>query len=70
MKHTFIYIIAGTLILRTLLSPLVLKSQKASAKMSKHMPEIVKMQKKMSDARQSGNNLEGKLFLLFTYECI
>ncbi|CAG7834949.1 unnamed protein product [Allacma fusca] len=52
-------IAAGTVILRMLLFPLVIKSQRMSAKMHNVMPQMQVIQQKMTDARTSGNQLMG-----------
>lgn len=52
-------ILTGTIIVRLLLFPLVVKSQKNAAKMQNNMPELQMLQAKMSEARQTGNSLLG-----------
>lgn len=38
-------------------------AQRNAAKMSNNLPQIQTLQMKMTEARQTGNQLEGKLFL-------
>jgi hypothetical protein len=38
-------------------------SQRNAAKMSNNLPQLQTLQLKMTEARQTGNQLEGKLFL-------
>ncbi|XP_014481852.1 PREDICTED: mitochondrial inner membrane protein OXA1L [Dinoponera quadriceps] len=51
-------IVIGTVVLRTLIFPLVIMSQKNMAKFSNHMPVIQELQKKMTEARQLGDHFE------------
>jgi YidC/Oxa1 family membrane protein insertase len=46
-----------------LLVPLVVKAQQNAAKMNNNLPQMQVLQMKMSEARQSGNQLEGTQFL-------
>jgi YidC/Oxa1 family membrane protein insertase len=39
--------------------PLVVKAQQNAAKMNNNLPQMQVLQMKMSEARQSGNQLEG-----------
>ncbi|EDW79887.1 uncharacterized protein Dwil_GK18022 [Drosophila willistoni] len=48
----------GTLVVRTLIFPLVIVAQRNSAKMSNNMPQMQLLQLKMTEARQSGNAIE------------
>ncbi|XP_023177132.2 mitochondrial inner membrane protein OXA1L isoform X2 [Drosophila hydei] len=48
----------GTLVVRTLIFPLVILAQRNSAKMSNNMPQMQVLQLKMTEARQSGNAIE------------
>lgn len=48
----------GVLTIRTLIFPLVIKSQRNSAKMANHMPQLTILQEKMAQARRSGNSME------------
>ncbi|XP_078046800.1 OXA1L mitochondrial inner membrane protein isoform X2 [Augochlora pura] len=51
-------IAVGTLCVRILLFPLVIKIQRNSANMNKYAPEMQKLQQKMSEARRKGNEIE------------
>ena len=42
--------------------PLVIKAQRNAARMTNNMPQMVLIQERMTQARQSGNQIEGKLF--------
>lgn len=42
--------------------PLVVKAQQNAAKMNNNLPQMQVLQMKMSEARQSGNQLEGTNF--------
>lgn len=48
-------IVIGTVTIRTLLFPLVVKSQRHNAKVANNSPQMQVLQKKMTEARQSGN---------------
>ncbi|XP_055687599.1 mitochondrial inner membrane protein OXA1L [Lutzomyia longipalpis] len=48
----------GTVVVRTLIFPLVLVAQRNAAKMNNHLPQLQVLQMKMSEARQSGNQIE------------
>lgn len=48
----------GTLVVRTIIFPLVIMAQRNAAKMNNHMPQMQLLQLKMSEARQSGNAIE------------
>ena len=48
-------IVTGTIIIRLLMFPLVLKAQRNAAKMANVMPEMAMLQSKMTEARQSGD---------------
>lgn len=52
-------IVAGTVCVRLLIFPLVIIAQRNAANMSNNMPEMQKIQLKMSAARQYGNEVEG-----------
>lgn len=52
-------ILTGTIIVRLLVFPLVVKSQRNAAKMQNNMPELQVLQMKMTEARQTGNALLG-----------
>ncbi|XP_012225133.1 mitochondrial inner membrane protein OXA1L [Linepithema humile] len=51
-------IVVGTVCARTIIFPLVIMSQKNAIKFSNHMPVIQELQRKMTDARYSGDPLE------------
>ncbi|CAH1390705.1 unnamed protein product [Nezara viridula] len=51
-------IIIGTVVVRTLLFPLVIISQRNAAIMSNHLPEMQAIQLKMTEARQRGDRLD------------
>jgi YidC/Oxa1 family membrane protein insertase len=40
--------------------PLVIKAQKNSAKLNNNMPTMTRLQERFTEARQSGNPLEGR----------
>lgn len=48
----------GTLVVRTIIFPLVIVAQRNSAKMNNNMPQMQLLQLKMTEARQSGNAIE------------
>lgn len=51
-------VMIGTVFVRTVIFPLVIVSQRNSAKMSNNMPQIQHLQAKMTEARQSGNSID------------
>lgn len=51
-------ILIGTVVVRVAMFPLVIMSQRNTAKMNNNLPEIQLLQMKMSQARQTGNQLE------------
>lgn len=51
-------IIIGTVFVRSVMFPLVIMSQRNSAKMNNNLPQIQGLQMKLTEARQSGNALE------------
>ncbi|XP_032669456.1 mitochondrial inner membrane protein OXA1L isoform X2 [Odontomachus brunneus] len=51
-------IVIGTVILRCLIFPLVIYSQKNMAKFTNHLPKIQELQAQMTEARQSGDHYE------------
>lgn len=51
-------IMCGTIVVRTLLFPLVILAQRNAAKMGNNMPQMQVLQLKMSEARSTGNHLE------------
>uniref|UniRef100_A0A182QBU0 Membrane insertase YidC/Oxa/ALB C-terminal domain-containing protein n=1 Tax=Anopheles farauti TaxID=69004 RepID=A0A182QBU0_9DIPT len=62
----------GTVVVRTLLFPLVIASQRNAAKMNNHMPQLQVLQMKMTEARQAGNAIDsaryGQEMVLFMKE--
>lgn len=48
----------GTVVVRTLIFPLVIMAQRNAAKMNNHMPQMQILQMKMTEARQSGNAID------------
>jgi membrane protein insertase Oxa1/YidC/SpoIIIJ len=53
----------GTVVVRILIFPLVIVAQRNAANMSINLPQLQTLQLKMTEARQSGNQLEGNLCL-------
>lgn len=51
-------IVIGTICVRVLIFPLVIKAQKNAINFSNHMPVITQLQMKMTDARQCGDHIE------------
>jgi hypothetical protein len=51
---------------RILIFPLVIMAQRNGAKMANNLPQLQALQLKMTDARQTGNQLEGKLFYVIS----
>ncbi|KDR14241.1 mitochondrial inner membrane protein OXA1L [Zootermopsis nevadensis] len=54
----WISIVIGTAVVRILIFPIVIMSQRNSAKMSNNLPQLQVLQLKMTEARQTGNQLE------------
>ncbi|XP_053983602.1 mitochondrial inner membrane protein OXA1L [Hylaeus volcanicus] len=54
-------IMIGTVICRTLLVPLVIKTQRHTAMYRNNLPEMEKLQTKMTEARQCGNDYEAAM---------
>jgi YidC/Oxa1 family membrane protein insertase len=52
-------IFSGVFTVRVAMFPLVIKAQRNAAKMTNNMPQLQVLQQKMTEARQSGNALEG-----------
>lgn len=48
----------GTVVVRTLIFPLVIMAQRNAAKMNNNMPQMQLLQVKMTEARQSGNAID------------
>lgn len=55
----------GTTILRLLVFPLVVISQRHAVKMNNNMPQVQAYQQKMTEARLHGNPYESKLFIYY-----
>lgn len=51
-------IMVGTLVIRFCMFPLVIMAQKNAARMNNHLPQMQVLQLKMTEARQSGNQLD------------
>ncbi|XP_014246146.1 mitochondrial inner membrane protein OXA1L isoform X3 [Cimex lectularius] len=51
-------IVIGTVVVRTLMFPLVIVSQRNAAKMNNHLPEMQLIQLKLTEARQRGDRLD------------
>jgi len=51
-------IMIGTIFVRTVIFPLVIMSQRNSAKMNNNLPQIQLLQMKLTEARQSGNAID------------
>lgn len=51
-------IVIGTIVVRLAMFPLVIMSQRNSAVLNNHLPEVQMLQLKMTQARQTGNQLE------------
>jgi len=56
---SFLPSLTGTLCVRLLVFPLVVKSQRNAAKMQNNMPQMQALQLKMTEARQTGNSMMG-----------
>lgn len=54
-----VFVVAGVIGFRLILFPLVIKSQKAAAKMRNVMPEMTKYQDELQTAKLYGNQMEG-----------
>lgn len=52
------FFISGTIVIRTVMLPLVIVAQRNAAKMNNNLPQIQAIQLKMTEARQSGNEME------------
>ncbi|KAG0413991.1 hypothetical protein HPB47_008856 [Ixodes persulcatus] len=53
----------GTVVVKLLVFPAILKGQKNSIHMNNHLPQMQVLQAKLSEARSCGNQMEGKLSL-------
>ncbi|XP_053558267.1 mitochondrial inner membrane protein OXA1L [Bombina bombina] len=51
-------IVAGTVIARILVFPLIVKGQREAAKLNNHMPQITAITNRMNEAKQTGNKFE------------
>lgn len=51
-------IMIGTIVVRSIIFPLVVMSQRNAAKMNNNLPQLQVLQLKMTEARQSGNAME------------
>ncbi|XP_043914314.1 mitochondrial inner membrane protein OXA1L isoform X2 [Protopterus annectens] len=51
-------IVAGTVLARCLVFPLIVKGQREAAKLNNHMPEMSRLTNKMNEAKRSGNKFE------------
>ncbi|KAM4810305.1 mitochondrial inner membrane protein OXA1L [Rhinophrynus dorsalis] len=51
-------IVAGTVIARILVFPLIVKGQREAAKLNNHMPQISSMTTRMNEAKRTGNKFE------------
>ncbi|KAL2715445.1 mitochondrial inner membrane protein OXA1L [Vespula squamosa] len=58
----------GTLVVRLLLFPLVINSQRYSAKMSMYFPQITKLQQALTDARMSGDQFQAAIYTNELYQ--
>ena len=60
--HFFLLVFSlGTLTIRTVLFPLVIKGQRHNARVANNSPQMQVLQQKMTQARQSGNALQSSL---------
>ncbi|XP_022247958.1 mitochondrial inner membrane protein OXA1L-like isoform X2 [Limulus polyphemus] len=51
-------IVLGTLVVRTLMFPLMIKAQQNAAKLNNNLPQMQILQLKLTEARKSGNSME------------
>ncbi|XP_065270626.1 mitochondrial inner membrane protein OXA1L [Emys orbicularis] len=51
-------IVAGTVVARCLVFPLIVKGQREAVKLNNHLPEITRLTQRMQDAKRSGNQFE------------
>lgn len=58
-KPSCIY--TGTVVLRVLLFPVVVLSQRNAAKLNNNMPQVQYIQMKVTEARQRGDKIDGKI---------
>lgn len=65
LKNVFC-ILSGTIVIRLCMFPIVVLAQRNAAHMSNHMPTIARLQQQFSEARMSGNPMEGIIFNFLT----
>ncbi|XP_075424118.1 LOW QUALITY PROTEIN: mitochondrial inner membrane protein OXA1L [Ascaphus truei] len=53
-------IVAGTVLARVLVFPLIVKGQREAAKLNNHMPQITSLTTRMNEAKRSGNKFDCK----------
>uniref|UniRef100_A0A803SLA0 OXA1L mitochondrial inner membrane protein n=1 Tax=Anolis carolinensis TaxID=28377 RepID=A0A803SLA0_ANOCA len=51
-------IVAGTVVARCLVFPLIVKGQREAVKLNNHLPQITQLTTRMNEAKQSGNKFE------------
>ncbi|XP_041054660.1 mitochondrial inner membrane protein OXA1L-like [Carcharodon carcharias] len=51
-------IVAGTVLARTLVFPVIVKGQREAAKLNNHLPEMTKLINKMNESKTNGNKFE------------
>ncbi|XP_048475406.1 mitochondrial inner membrane protein OXA1L isoform X2 [Rhincodon typus] len=51
-------IVAGTVLARTLVFPVIVKGQREAVKLNNHLPEMTKLTNKMNEAKTTGNKFE------------
>ncbi|XP_060677674.1 mitochondrial inner membrane protein OXA1L isoform X2 [Hemiscyllium ocellatum] len=51
-------IVAGTVLARTLVFPVIVKGQREAAKLNNHLPEMTKLTNRMNEAKTTGNKFE------------
>lgn len=63
-------IVLATVVIRALVFPLVIIAQKNTIQLINHGPEMVKIQMKLTEARQKGNEYEGtnEIFLCISID--
>lgn len=60
---TSVRVPAGTVVVRLVVFPIMVKGQREAAKLNNIMPDMVRLNNKMSEAKQSGNKFECKFRL-------
>ncbi|KAJ8922157.1 hypothetical protein NQ315_004092 [Exocentrus adspersus] len=58
MCFEYVHVTLGTLIIRILLFPLVVIAQRNAARMNNYLPQMQALQLKMTEARQTGNQID------------